>query len=499
MVLSDQIFKPSQINELLDADFKFIKNNKGISYMNIPIAFDIETTSFINYSGEKQATMYAFVFGINGKCIIGRTWDEFLLIINKVREFYQLTDNKRIIIWVHNLAFEFAFLQHLFKWDDVFATDKRKPVYCVSNGIEFRCSFILSGYSLEMVGKNLVKYKVEKKVGDLDYKLMRHSKTPLTDAEYGYILNDGLVVMAYIQELLEQYDNFHRLPLTKTGFARKYVRTECLYGGNKDHKKSGTFKAFKTYSGLMQSLTIPNYKVYLQMKQVYQGGLTHCNSLYSGVVIDDVTSFDFCSSYPSVMINEMYPMSKPKLVKLKSFKEFEDYLQKYCCMFYATFENIKPKLFQEHIISASKCWNLEDYTEDNGRIVEASRLSIALNEIDYRCIQRFYEWDDVTIWNLHIMEKWYLPTPFVKAILKLYELKTILKGSTDVDDIQRLMNAKGNLNSCYGMCVTDVLQISRKYVDGEWVDEEPDIKGVFTKYNSSKSRFLYYPWGIWVR
>ena len=193
-----KIFKPSQIDELLD-DFKFVRNNKKLEYMNIPISFDIETTSFYNPSGEKQSTMYAFVLGINGKCIIGRTWDEFLLLIKRIKEHYQLNINKRIIIWVHNLAFEFAFIQHLFDWDNVFAVDERKPVYAVDkDGIEFRCSYILSGYSLDMVAKNLTTYKVEKLVGDLDYKLLRHSKTPLTDKEYHYILNDGLVVMAYI-------------------------------------------------------------------------------------------------------------------------------------------------------------------------------------------------------------------------------------------------------------------------------------------------------------
>ena len=35
-----KIFKPSQIDELLD-DFKFVRNNKKLEYMNIPISFDI--------------------------------------------------------------------------------------------------------------------------------------------------------------------------------------------------------------------------------------------------------------------------------------------------------------------------------------------------------------------------------------------------------------------------------------------------------------------------
>ena len=495
----NQHFKPSEINKLLDDNFKFIKNNKHIEYMNIPIAFDIETTSFYNAMGEKNAIMYAWVLAINGNGIIGRTWDEFLLCLDVIKNKYKLTKDKRIILWVHNLAFEYGFIQHLFNWENVFAIDKRKPVYAYTNdGLEFRCSLILSGYSLKMVAENLVTYKIDKLVGDLDYSKIRHSKTPLTDAEYKYILNDGLILNAYCQELLNQYGDFHKLPLTKTGFARKYMRNECLYGGNKSHKKYGTISAYRKYHSLMNELRIPNFKAYQELKDVYQGGLTHCNALYNNVIISDVTSYDFCSSYPSVMICEKYPLSTPKLIKLKSYDEFIKYTKTHCCMFYATFINIKPKIYTEHIISESKCFNKINAVVDNGRIVEADELTIALNEVDYDCINRFYKYDKVKIWDLRIMEKGYLPTPFIKSILKLYELKTILKGSTDEEDILRFMNAKGNLNSAYGCCVTDILQTNHKYINGEWVDEEPNIKETFDKYNNSKSRFLFYPWGVWV-
>ena len=495
---SKKIFKPSQIDELLDDSFKFVKNNKKLEYLNIPISFDIETSSFYNASDEKQAIMYAWVFGINGKCIIGRTWDEFLLVLKRVSEFYNLDNNKRIIIWVHNLAFEFGFIQHIFKWDNVFAVDERKPVYAISGGIEFRCSYILSGYSLEMVAKNLTTYKIEKLVGDLDYSKIRHSLTPLSDMEYKYILNDGLIVMAYIQELINQYGDLHKLPLTQTGFVRKYVRNECLYGGNTSHKKSGTASAYNKYHNLMCALTIPSYPIYKQMKRVYTGGFTHCNALYSGITIDDVTSFDFTSSYPAVMVMEKYPLSKPQLIQLKNTEEFYNYMNTHCCMFDIKFYNIKPKLYQDHPLSSSKCFMIKNQIEDNGRIVSADELVTSINEVDFKILDEFYQWDYMDIWNFRIMLKGYLPTPFVKSILKLYETKTTLKDSTDIDDLIRYMNSKQNLNGCYGMCVTDILQMNRNYVDGEWKTEEPDVKEVFDKYNKSKSRFLYYPWGVWV-
>lgn len=498
--LTQQIFKPNQIDELLE-DFKFIKNNKKLEYANIPMSFDIETTSFYDCNNQKTAIMYAWVLGINGKTIIGRTWEEFILCLKIMQKRYQLNENKRCILYVHNLAFEFSFMQKLFNWINVFAVDNRKPVYAITEyGIEFRCSYILSNYSLDMVAKNLTTYKVEKLIGNLDYKKLRHNKTPLTDKELAYIQNDGLIVMAYIQELLDEYKNIHRLPLTATGFVRKYVRKECLYGGFSSHKhNSKVSKAYKQYSGLMSTLTIPSYKAYLQMKGCFQGGFTHCNSLYEGIVIDDVTSFDLTSAYPSVIVADMFPMSTPKLVKVNDIKEFKNYIKNYCCMFNITFYNIKPKLYHEHPISVSKCFGDKiGVLEDNGRVVEAIKISMQLTEIDFGIINDYYEYDKFDIWNMRIMEKGYLPTPFVKAVLKLYKDKTELKGLDDIDNLKRYLNSKGKLNACFGMAVTDIIQISNKFINGQWVQEEPNIKEIFDKYNNSKTRFLVYYWGLWI-
>ena len=57
-------------------DIKKVKNNRKIIYYNVPCAFDIESTSTI-IDGEKVAFMYHWQFGINGRCIHGRTWKEF--------------------------------------------------------------------------------------------------------------------------------------------------------------------------------------------------------------------------------------------------------------------------------------------------------------------------------------------------------------------------------------------------------------------------------------
>ena len=53
------------------------------------------------------------------------------------------------------------------------------------------------------------------------------------------------------------------------------------------------------------------------------------------------------------------------------------------------------------------------------------------------------------------------------------------------------------LNSTFGMAVTDICRSEILY-DVEWSSKDPDTKEVLDKYNKSNSRFLFYPWGVWV-
>ena len=115
-----KIFEPSEINAVIDDRLKesrIIKTNKKIEYFNVPCSFDIETTSFFRSTGgeqEKAAIMYEWTLGLNGAVIIGRTWEEFLFVVNTLIERLDLWDYKRLIIYVHNLAFEFQFMRKLF-------------------------------------------------------------------------------------------------------------------------------------------------------------------------------------------------------------------------------------------------------------------------------------------------------------------------------------------------------------------------------------------------
>ena len=484
---------------------RFIGNGKKEFCANIPCAFDIETTSFYydnvetyshdneEKSREKAAVMYIWQFGINGICIIGRYWHEFVTLVNEIAIQGNLTETRKLICYVHNLSYEFQFMRKHFEWNHVFAVDSRKPIKAeIKQGIIFKDSYILSGTSLKKVGDDLQKYKVSKLVGDLDYSKIRHNETKLTEKELGYCLNDIKVVMCYIQEKIEKDGNIVKIPLTKTSYVRKYCRSWCFYGDNK-RKRGQTYIMYKNLMSLL-TLSADEYK---QCKRAFQGGFTHANAHYVGQLLHDVASFDFTSSYPTVMLTEFYPMSSATIEDINSSKKFYDLINRKCCIFDIQFINLKPKVMFENPLSRSKCFICENAIENNGRIVYADKVATTITNVDFKIFEKFYTWDSFSVTNFRSYRMEYLPTNFVKSILKLYADKTTLKG-VQGKEVEYLLS-KGMLNSTYGMTVTDIVKDNQLY-DSEngWYIESPNLEESIEKYNEGKGRFLFYLWGIFV-
>lgn len=475
-------------HEIYDADLTgmmTVTSNKKIMRYNNSCAFDIETTS-ITINGEKHGFMYIWMFGVEDEVYYGRTWEEFLQFCDVLSSRLDLDQDKRLVVYVHNLQFEFQFIYKLFKWSKVFSLRARRPIYAITEeGIEFRCSYLLSGLSLAKVGENLIHHDIKKKTGDLDYSLTRHYATPLSEKELGYCEYDIKVLIAYIDEQIEEHGfNINYVPMTNTGRVRNFCRKKTLYSSH------------ESYYRIMRelTLTVPEYE---QMKRGFQGGFTHANFSYSGKVITDVTSYDLASSYPSTMVCDMYPMSRPALVKIESSSQLEEYMDNYCCIFDIEFEDIYSTSLCEHPISESRCWNKLNVINDNGRVVSADKISMTITEQDYDTIKEFYDWDKATITNFRIMKRNYLPRSFILAILDLYAAKTTLKNVAGKE--AEYMRSKNMINSAYGMTVTDIARPEIIFQStGEWSKEVPDLEKAISSYNRSKRRFLYYPWGVWV-
>lgn len=483
-------YTPHALPSILANAYPAWVKKDGNFIMNEAISFDIETTStYVN--NQKCAFMYVWMLDIFDHTIIGRTWSEFTLCMTHICNHFGLAGiKKRMIVYVHNLAYEFQFIRKWFKWLKVFSLSRRKPLYALTTtGIEFRCSYRLSGYKLEKIGEQVGIPKLP----DFDYRKIRHWKTPLTPRELEYCTHDVKIVCAYIrQKMREDGDNIAEIPLTKTGYVRRYVRNHTLRGNNRCFYKSA-----------IQSLTIEPEE-YLMAKRAFAGGFTHAAMLHSGKEMKNVTSFDFSSSYPTVLIAEKYPMVKGKLIENISLEEFFDHMNREdCCVFTIELADVEQIFPCESYLSQSRCRKLEDAIINNGRIYYTKHLITDITSVDFNIMRKVYKFKILAIGHFFYYEKYYLPTSFVECILHFYNIKTQLK---DVEDKKtEYMNGKENLNALFGMCVTDIVRELIEYdTDAGWIPPDKLTEEQFNEFvsnqldkeNAKKSRFLYYLWGV---
>lgn len=473
------------------------KKRRVIKYINIPSAFDSEASSF-TIVGIKCSCMYIWQIGINGYACYGRTWEQYEDAMSKIKKHFNLDLYTRLPMYVHNLSYDFQFIRTHHEIYSIFAREKRCPMKVVTKeGFEFRCSYVLSGASLEQTCKDLQKYKIAKKVGDLDYSLLRTPVTKLSQTEIDYCMYDVFCVMNYIKEEMERYDNnVTKIPMTKTGKVRKRCREHCF---NKKNKAR--------YKKIISGLQINDLEEYNYLKRAFQGGFTHASWLNVYFVHYKVHSFDFTSSYPTVLCCEEYPMGKGEYIKIIDEADLENRAKTHLLVFNVHITGLKPKFKYEHYLSASKCWvwnseGLPTYLNeknkscrcDNGRLIEADEINTTITNVDWEIIKQCYEWDGIDFGHGYQYIKGYLPKEFVEIILDLYKKKTEWK---DIEEFAaEYLLAKGDVNSMYGMTVTDIINSVISFIDGEWQECDGDIDKQIDDYNKSRTRFLFYPWGV---
>lgn len=204
-------------------------------YKDLICAFDIETTKISQgqyeiAKGVKRENyisfMYIWQFQIGvGITIMGRTWDEFVKLLKRIAA--ALEDQERIVVFVHNLSFEWSFLHDmnvlgpLVNEESVFCIKPRKicKFLCCEERIEFRCSYIHSNMGLDAFTKKM-QVKHQKLSGDeFDYSKIRYPWTELTKRELEYCANDVIGLVEAIQKECEvDGDDLYSIPLTSTGY-----------------------------------------------------------------------------------------------------------------------------------------------------------------------------------------------------------------------------------------------------------------------------------------
>lgn len=469
-----------------------VRDRHKNEYYNIPCAFDIETTNIpaekeitytktgrklVNTVRKAYAYMYHWQLCIDTYVIFGRTWEEWILTMSKMVNYLELSKTHRIVIYVHNLPFEWQFIKDFIEVESMFARKQKKPIKVLeTRGIEWRCSYSLSNMSLAKFCENTPGVTHGKIVGEYDYDTKRTPFTPLTDEEEEYCYNDVYGLCECIRYRLEE-DNIVKIPLTSTGYVRREFRKVTNTSGNRWKWKK----------------TKPDPLCYQMLKEAFAGGNTHANYLKVNRVIIGVESYDIGSSYPGVMIRKKFPGG---FMQIRTEKLVEHYEKGDALLFRVRFTKLEYKLHGRiPYISLSKGRNKTGCVSDNGRCLYAETFEMTITDVDWQIITSMYRWEALEIGECYAAKYSYLPDEFRLLLHEYFRRKTMLKGT---EHEYEYMKSKNRINSAYGMMVTDIVSPEITYVENEWHEEYPEIGDALDAYYNNRNSFLAYQWGVWV-
>lgn len=473
---------------------------KGITYLEIPAAFDIETTNMYQRTKGGQidsegfrpySFMYHWQVCIDTYVIFGRRWEEFTKLLTYMSNEMNLNSKNRLVLHVHNLPFEFAHCRRFLNVTEGFYKDINKPVRVLTaEGIEFRDSYILSNMSLGKFCENeegVVHYKLSG--DDYDYNKIRTADTPMTEKEEAYCYNDVRGLSECIASRM-RYDTLAAMPMTSTGYVRRMFRESM-------RKNPENRKIIKN----------AEYDVHMYdlLRRAFRGGDTHANVRAANQIISNVESFDIASSYPAVMVTEEFPIGKFTRISVNLWKKGYCEQHHMAYVIRCRFWDIKFKgIHGDPYIPFSQCSAIRNHHDeleheniyDNGRIIYAQAIEIVLTDIDWKIIKDSYTWSSMAVKEIYASAYGKLPKEFRDVVIDLFHQKTELKGVKGKE--YEYMRSKNRINAAYGMTVQKIITEETTYEDGEYETVTLDLAEQLKKYFKNYNSFLLYQWGVWV-
>ena len=564
--ISDIWVKDNKLTKAYKMQYRETHNEKtsaSVYVPKFPLAFDIETTTIIDYAKDKKGNIkyddtgspvieraegYAYHWQIlvNETIVHCKSWEEcmdvFLLVCNKLRlsSFAEGIPNHifKARCLIANMGFEFQFMhqhfiEHGYNWTKVFAISNRNPLIAeTDSGLVFQDALKISNSSLEKLSKLYL--LPSKKTHDLDYSLVRNTKTEMTEEELRYCSLDVRILGDFHRWIMQNYHaNGLDYPLTSTGLLRdtlgKYFElTEFKTSEytTKDGKKK-TSKELSRFAKTIPDLFPATYDEYADtMMCGFRGGYTHANARNADKILENVNGGDFTSSYPYVMMFQKFPVTKFYTCR-KDISVIEYLIKKgRAVMMKLRFHGL-INITSHSLESINKTWeykecgrNVKEFLNktnaiiDNGRVLRADTLTVTLTDIDYESYKMFYEWDSVEVLEAKSATYGLLPDYVRLSVSTYYHAKNALK-KADKRETTEYKLAKAMVNANYGL-MCEKLHIDEIVFDPEtnkWYNNIPQDKDELQqayldeiygknrnnkKYAKKPKTILSPYWGIWT-
>lgn len=424
------------------------RQNADVIAHAFPILFidnDLRDVDLYNYEPDRDDKVHFY-----------RTEKEMLERIDTYIRFGYMV-KKVPIICAYNLMFDLQPLMYELRQKYLIKTNAQSStnVYVVDLYDEETDQMLLrfwDTFHLEMRGLSAMGETagLAKASGSWDYSLVRTQETPLTDEEYYYAKRDVQVIPAYLKYLLhanewmKQADLGVRI-LTKTSIVRQMARKKI--SNLRIMKTDGKIITVdKMFSTLCDAELPTTYSQYALRKACFRGGFTFTAAKYASTIQRNVVSADVTSMHHTFINGRMVPnefhVVKPKYLAecvsgiLNVSKEYvmSHYDKPFNTAIHArlVFRNIRIKkasAFAEYGIAliplakfrpeinamfTSETSEANDKAEDEirrngwkdtfsnaifafGKLYQAEKITIHVNEIELWLISRVYEWDSLEV------------------------------------------------------------------------------------------------------
>ena len=466
-------------------------------YLRCGGGYDTESTTITDSSGKP---VFAFVYHvqicINGQYIYFRDINLivpfFIALCAAVKKMKQRKKQPKLIIWVANLAHEYAFFKRqlaVVGISDLFAKSKRQPIKIeLQKCIELRECLGLFGNSLARVAADYT--TTQKLKGDLNYNLIRTTKTQLTQEEYNYCKNDVVILDELSEVAFTKFtDQQLKIPMTGTGILRQ--------------KCKRAIKNIKSeYAANEKLMPESEFDYYIMRRYMYAGGLSGTNPLYVGKKINKAKCADVTSDYPAQINHHLYPSGQLKEcspAEIRLHKRQFRILLFTCDMRTKTAHAVLSKHKILNFNNTADCPFLADTAQscivNNGKLQYGKNICLLLNNIDIAALSELYE-----ITNIKLYRCWYFtakakaPKFLLQCMNEDYLKKQQLK-ATGQSNTTLYREYKAATNSYYGMTATRLYDCLFTY--SETTEDIDDIPAAQT-YAQQRCHMWLSPYiGYW--
>ena len=417
-----------------------------------------------------------------------RTLEDFINFAKKFED--------EIIIYVHNLPFEFSYLVEEYKIGinnnkSIFrGKDPLKVVISDIPNVEFRDSLALLRKSIKDLGEDIGLPKLT-----INYNRNLYYYSLLFGNDFDYNERDNIITMLSIADFFQNkapiigVNKIKDLSITSTRFFKYYRK----FFADKYFPKKYNGSKVRRNNSLDE-----DYEFYNISRMAFRGGLVSVNPLYVPDDYNDnfwsynsVYHIDVTSSYIYTMLNTKFPyFSKDDSVKIKN-KKVATGLIKFLCNeikengsdflhdagskiktsngvsrirgFYAKIKlkNLRMKYDFDipSIDSVRTSLALDKYCETyHGKITEADELEMYVNDAVLESIMIDYDFDDIECsYIIYTTKADHLPYYEIVYIMQQFFTKQLLKNNKNTKSTDYLI-AKSGLNAMYGIKVENPIK-----------------------------------------